>query len=104
MTSVKPAYDNYDDPSEIVVAKSLSTEEKYNLLTQWREDEEALMRSSSEGLTGGERPELRRVQMALQTLEKSQPQITRDNLKRSLEDANFETMAHHAKAALGGPS
>ena len=69
MTSVKPAYENYNDPSEIVTTSSLKLEEKYDLLKQWQADEEALLRSTSEGLDGGERSDLRRVQLALKTLE-----------------------------------
>ncbi|RKQ69410.1 hypothetical protein DES40_2210 [Litorimonas taeanensis] len=58
-------YQQFDNPSDIVDASTLSAETKEALLTQWVEDEEALTRASNEGLNGGERPHLRAAQAAL---------------------------------------
>lgn len=104
MTSVKPEYEKFESPKAIVESSTLTVDEKYSLLTQWREDEEALIRSASEGLEGGEANNLKGVQKALETLKKVNPKAVHENLKQSLEKAEFETMAHQAKAALGADS
>lgn len=60
-------YDKYASPTELLLDKDLSFDEKTELLVLWCDDEEALMRAASEGMGGGERPQLKQVQQALKT-------------------------------------
>ncbi|WP_424137564.1 hypothetical protein [Roseomonas chloroacetimidivorans] len=50
-----PYFGNYETPKDVLLDKSLSTEEKVEVLEQWREDKEALARASSEGMVGDDR-------------------------------------------------
>lgn len=60
-------YDKYDSPTELLADTSLTQDKKIELLEAWCADEEALIRASDEGLDGGERPDLRHIQLALET-------------------------------------
>lgn len=58
----------YTSPTDLLRDETLSHDQKVEMLNQWREDEEALQRATEEGMEGGERPDLKRVQNALNTL------------------------------------
>ncbi len=58
----------FTSPEEVLGDETLTCDEKVEMLTQWREDEEALQRATEEGMEGGSRPDLKRVQNALNTL------------------------------------
>ena len=63
-----PYYGKYSSPEDLVDDDTLRRDEKIEMLNQWREDEEALQRATEEGMEGGERPNLKRVQNALNGL------------------------------------
>ena len=64
-------YEDYKTPTEVLTDDSLSKDQKIEILKQWCEDEEALLRASGEGLEGGERPNLQQVRKALETLQET---------------------------------
>lgn len=66
---MKQDYEKYDNPDALVADDSLSDEKKKELLTQWIEDEEALVRGSAEGIQGGEENHLQSAQTALMKLQ-----------------------------------
>lgn len=59
----------YSDPADISKDTRWSDQEKRDLLLAWEENEKALMRADSEGLEGGERPQLRLVALELEKLD-----------------------------------
>ncbi|MDF1835884.1 MAG: hypothetical protein P1U62_13525 [Alteraurantiacibacter sp. bin_em_oilr2.035] len=64
-------FGNYKSPAEIVEDESLSHNEKVELLESWREDKEAYMRASEEGMPGKDRAEiLSKIENALIKLQK----------------------------------
>lgn len=62
---MKQNYEKYDNPEALVADDSLSKSKKIELLTEWVEDEEALVRGSAEGMDGGEENHLKSAQTAL---------------------------------------
>ncbi|WP_416876979.1 hypothetical protein [Litorimonas sp.] len=66
---MKQDYEKYDNPEALVADESLSDAKKKELLTQWIEDEEALVRGSAEGMDGGEENHLKSAQTALMKLQ-----------------------------------
>lgn len=69
MTSpIKPNYKTYDTPEKLAADSSLSNEEKVRLLQCWHDDEEALIRASAEGLSGGQPSQLQEVLEVLKHL------------------------------------
>ncbi|WP_026941567.1 hypothetical protein [Hellea balneolensis] len=69
MTSpVKLDYKKYGTPAKLTADKSLSDAEKVKLLQCWHDDEEALIRASAEGLSGGEPSRLQEVLEVLKDL------------------------------------
>ena len=69
MTSVvKVGYKKYETPAKLAADKSLSDKEKVKLLQCWHDDEEALIRASAEGLSGGEPSRLQEVLQVLRDL------------------------------------
>ena len=59
-------FGNYNTPDDLLADMSLSTDEKIELLESWRDDKEALMRASGEGMQGPSRSEaLRSIERAL---------------------------------------
>ena len=48
----------YDSPADVVRDESLSHHEKVEMLESWRDDKEALMRASEEGMQGDVRSDL----------------------------------------------
>lgn len=62
-------FGKYSTPADLLVDNSLSTDEKIELLESWRDDKEAYMRASGEGMQGPSRSEaLRLIENALISL------------------------------------
>lgn len=56
----------YTSPQELMLDKSVSREEKIQMLEQWRDDKKALLRASGEGMQGSDRPDvLKEIKKAL---------------------------------------
>ncbi|MEW4467654.1 hypothetical protein AB1K62_07475 [Parasphingorhabdus sp. JC815] len=66
----------YESPSELMSDNSLSDDEKIEMLEEWRNDKEALMRASDEGMQGEVQSNfLKKIENALLSLnEKSSSQ------------------------------
>ncbi len=58
----------YSTPEELAADESLALEERIRLLERWEADDAALLRAEGEGMGGGERPRLGRVQRLLACL------------------------------------
>jgi hypothetical protein len=59
----------YDHPNEIVRDQNLTLEEKVSMLESWRNDKEAYMRATEDGMPGSSRSEfLRKIEDALISL------------------------------------
>lgn len=59
----------YTTPSDLLQDESLTVEEKIGMLESWRDDKEAYMRASEEGMQGSSRSEfLRLIENALISL------------------------------------
>lgn len=67
-SSLKPNYEKYISPAKLAADKALSKAEKVKLLQCWHDDEEALIRASAEGLSGGEPSRLQEVLEVLKEL------------------------------------
>jgi len=65
---VKPDYEKYGTPAKLAEDQHLSDAEKVKLLQCWYDDEEALVRASAEGLSGGEPSRLQEVLEVLKKL------------------------------------
>lgn len=64
----------YKTPTELLSDDSLSRDAKVEMLEQWREDKEALMRASDEGMQGDFRSDfLSKIENALTSLKKDSP-------------------------------
>lgn len=64
----------YKTPTELMSDESLSRDEKVEMLEQWLDDKEALMRASDEGMHGDFRTDLlSEIQNALTSLEEDSP-------------------------------
>jgi len=62
----------YNTPEDLMLDKSLSDKEKIDMLKKWRDDEKSLLRASSEGMQGDDRPDiLKQVKKALISLQKT---------------------------------
>lgn len=65
-------FGKYETPADLLADESLNRDEKIELLESWREDKEAYMRASGEGMQGPGRSEaLRQIENALISLRKS---------------------------------
>jgi MarR-like DNA-binding transcriptional regulator SgrR of sgrS sRNA len=65
-------HEKYKNPSDLLLDKNLSKEDKIVMLKQWLEDEEDLSRASDEGMIGKTQSDnLKQVKKALITLEQS---------------------------------
>lgn len=59
----------YETPAELLQDDSLSRDEKIEMLESWRDDKEAYMRASEEGMPGPSRANLlRTIEQALLSL------------------------------------
>lgn len=64
----------YRTPTELMSDDSLRRDEKIEMLEQWREDKEALMRASDEGMQGDFRSDfLSKIENALILLKEGSP-------------------------------
>ncbi len=50
-------FGKYDRPADLLADESVTTEEKIELLESWRDDKEAYLRASGEGMQGPSRSE-----------------------------------------------
>lgn len=66
--SVRPEYEQYGTPAALLANETLDKAEKIRLLEKWRDDEDALIRATAEGLDGGEASNLADVLKALKKL------------------------------------
>lgn len=60
----------YDKPMDVVRDGKLEPGEKLRILESWKKDAELLTTAQNENMTGGERPQLQDVMLALQELER----------------------------------
>ena len=67
-TSVKAEYERYETPALLAADRNLSQDTKLRLLQSWHDDEEALIRASAEGLSGGKPSRLSEVLEVLKEL------------------------------------
>jgi len=66
--------EKYRSPSELMADESLSRDEKIEMLEQWRDDKEALMRAADDGMGGDFRSDfLREIVNALTSLNEDSP-------------------------------
>lgn len=60
----------YDSPAELLRDAGLSRHEKIEMLESWRDDKEAYMRASEEGMPGDDRSDLLQlIEEALRSLQ-----------------------------------
>ncbi|HEY7638340.1 MAG TPA: hypothetical protein VH814_01350 [Steroidobacteraceae bacterium] len=59
----------YERPMDVVNDGELDLDEKRRILESWKKDAELLSTAQDENMTGGERPQLQDVSVALRTLE-----------------------------------
>lgn len=60
----------YQSPTDLLKDENLTRGEKVEMLESWRDDKEAYMRASGEGMTGDDRSELlRKIEDALISLQ-----------------------------------
>jgi hypothetical protein len=62
---------HYTCPMDVVKDESLDTDEKRKILESWKQDAELLSTAQDENMTGGERPQLQDVSLALQELDQA---------------------------------
>ena len=60
---------HYTRPMDVVHDESLDTEEKRKILESWKKDAELLSTAQDENMSGGERPQLQDVSIALGELD-----------------------------------
>ena len=60
----------YRKPMDVVSDGGLDAEEKLRILESWKKDAELLSTAQDENMTGGERPQLQDVMLAIQELER----------------------------------
>lgn len=60
----------YGSPMDVVRDDDLDTDEKRRILESWKKDAELLSTAQNENMTGGERPQLQDVSLALGELER----------------------------------
>lgn len=62
----------YDSPTDVLRDESLSHHEKLEMLESWRNDKEAYMRASEEGMQGDARSDLAQlIENALRSLQEN---------------------------------
>lgn len=60
----------YRKPMDVVTDGQLDAGEKLRILESWKKDAELLFTAQDENMSGGERPQLQEVVLAIQELEK----------------------------------
>lgn len=64
-----PYHGEYDSPAELLRDAALSRDEKIEMLESWRDDKEAMLRATEEGMQGDGRAELlKEIEKALTSL------------------------------------
>ena len=61
---------HYTCPMDVVRDESLDTDEKRKILESWKKDAELLSTAQAENMSGGERPQLQDVSLALSELDR----------------------------------
>jgi hypothetical protein len=61
---------HYRSPMDVVRDDELDVQEKRKILESWKKDAELLSTAQSENMSGGERPQLQDVSLALGELER----------------------------------
>ncbi len=62
----------YDSPTDVLRDKNLGHHEKVEMLTSWRDDKEAYLRASEEGMQGDDRSDLlRQIEISLSSLQEN---------------------------------
>jgi hypothetical protein len=61
---------HYECPMDVVNDDALDIDEKRRILESWKKDAELLSTAQAENMTGGERPQLQDVSLALGELER----------------------------------
>ncbi|HKQ15948.1 MAG TPA: hypothetical protein VJT80_21090 [Steroidobacteraceae bacterium] len=62
---------HYARPMDVVYDESLDPEEKRRILESWKKDAELLSTAQDENMSGGERPQLQDVSLALTELDRA---------------------------------
>lgn len=65
----------YRKPIDVVTDTELDADEKLRILESWKKDAELLSTAQDENMTGGERPQLQDVMLAIQELERTRGSI-----------------------------
>lgn len=60
----------YRKPMDVVSDSGLDAAEKLRILESWKKDAELMSRAQDENMSGGERPQLQDVMLAIQELER----------------------------------
>jgi hypothetical protein len=61
---------HYARPMDVVHDESLDVDEKRRILESWKKDAELLSTAQAENMSGGERPQLQDVSLALSELDR----------------------------------
>ena len=61
---------HYARPMDVVQDESLDVDEKRRILESWKKDAELLSTAQAENMSGGERPQLQDVSLALSELDR----------------------------------
>tara|TARA_R110002051_G_scaffold23549_2_gene59324 strand:+ start:280 stop:486 length:207 start_codon:yes stop_codon:yes gene_type:complete len=65
-------YGKYQSPTDLLRDDSLSRDRKIEMLESWRDDKDAYMRASDEGMQGDDHAErLRKIEKALSALQET---------------------------------
>ena len=64
---------HYARPMDVVHDDSLDAEQKLKILESWKKDAELLSTAQDENMSGGERPHLQDVSLALTELDRDSP-------------------------------
>jgi hypothetical protein len=66
---------HYARPMDVVHDASLDAEEKLKILESWKKDAELLSTAQDENMSGGERPQLQDVSLALTELQRERDSL-----------------------------
>ena len=66
---------HYASPMDVVHDESLDAEEKRKILESWKKDAELLSTAQDENMSGGERPQLQDVSIALTELDRERDSL-----------------------------
>ncbi len=91
-------YRKYENPSQLAANPDLSREKKISILEKWRQDEIALQRASSDGMSGGHAPKLKTIENALAILSDRNGDLS---LSTVLDVADMPTLERQVEGVLG---